>query len=180
MDKQEILKKQAAYLWPNQLLYYSEPLPLERGEDMYVWDVEGEKYLDFFGGILTNSVGHNNQVVNQYIKDQVDNLLHTSTLYPHENQVTLAESLAEITRRVKHFLLWFIRHGCRLNSRDHRPDLYRKPRNSGFKARLQRQITHGNVTHWTASLENRSGACGLYPPCALPLLLSLPIKDALS
>lgn len=97
MDKQEILKKQAAYLWPNQLLYYSEPLPLERGEDIYVWDVEGEKYLDFFGGILTTSVGHNNPVVNQYIKDQVDNLLHTSTLYPHENQVTLAESLAEIT-----------------------------------------------------------------------------------
>ena len=97
MDKQEILKKQAAYLWPNQLLYYSEPLPLERGEDMYVWDVEGEKYLDFFGGILTTSVGHNNPVVNQYIKDQVDNLLHTSTLYPHENQVTFAESLADIT-----------------------------------------------------------------------------------
>ena len=97
MDKGEILKKQKEYLWPNQLLYYNEPLPLERGEDMYVWDVDGFKYLDFFGGILTTSVGHNNPIVNRYINDQVDNLLHTSTLYPHANQVTLAEMLAEIT-----------------------------------------------------------------------------------
>jgi 4-aminobutyrate aminotransferase len=97
MDKGEILSKQKAYLWPNQLLYYAEPLPLERGQDMYIWDVDGKKYLDFFGGILTTSVGHNNPVVNRYITDQVEKLLHTSTLYPHANQVTLAESLAEIT-----------------------------------------------------------------------------------
>jgi 4-aminobutyrate aminotransferase len=97
MDKAEILAKQKEYLWPNQLLYYTEPLPLERGEDMYVWDADGEKYLDFFGGILTTSVGHNNPTVNQRIKDQVDKLLHSSTLYPHENQVELAVELAEIT-----------------------------------------------------------------------------------
>jgi 4-aminobutyrate aminotransferase len=97
MKKEQILIKQKRYLWPNQLLYYSEPLPLERGEDMYIWDVDGGKYLDFFGGILTTSVGHNNPAVNQCIKEQVDKLLHSSTLYPHENQVMLAEGLAEIT-----------------------------------------------------------------------------------
>ena len=67
MDQKEIMDKQRAYMWPNQLLYYSDPLPIERGEDMYVWDVEGNKYLDFFAGILTTSVGHNNQHVNQRI-----------------------------------------------------------------------------------------------------------------
>ena len=64
---------------------------------MYVWDSDGNKHLDFFAGILTTSVGHNNQAVNQRIKDQVDQLLHTSTLYPNKTHVDLAESLAEIT-----------------------------------------------------------------------------------
>ena len=94
---QAILEKQKKYLWPNHLLYYTEPLPLERGEGMYVWDVEGKKYLDFFAGILTTSVGHNNPKVNTRIKEQIDKLLHTSTLYPNENHVNLGEELAKIT-----------------------------------------------------------------------------------
>jgi 4-aminobutyrate aminotransferase len=95
--RDEILAKQQKHLWSNHLLYYSDPLPLDHGEDMYVWDVEGNKYLDFFAGILTTSVGHNNPVVKKHIHAQVDKLLHTSTLYPHETHVTYAEKLAEIT-----------------------------------------------------------------------------------
>ncbi|MCG3212410.1 MAG: Isoleucine 2-epimerase [Anaerolineae bacterium] len=97
MKTQEILEKQKRHLWPNHILYYSTPLPLEKGEGMYVWDVEGNKYLDFFAGILTTSVGHNNPTVNQHIQEQAGKLLHTSTLYPNEAHVTLAENLAEIT-----------------------------------------------------------------------------------
>ena len=95
--REQILEKQRKHLWPNHILYYSDPLPLERGEDMYVWDVEGKKYLDFFAGILTTSVGHNNPTVKKHINDQVDKLLHTSTLYPNETHVALAEQMAEIT-----------------------------------------------------------------------------------
>ena len=97
MNTTEILEKQRQHLWPNHILYYEDPLPLARGEGMYVWDTDGNKYLDFFAGILTTSVGHNNQVVNTRIKEQVDKLLHTSTLYPNETHVELAASLAEIT-----------------------------------------------------------------------------------
>ncbi len=97
MDRQAILERQRRHLWPNHILYYTEPLPLERGEGLYVWDVEGNRYLDFFGGILTTSVGHNNPRVTQRIHEQVDKILHTSTLYPHENHVALAEKLAAIT-----------------------------------------------------------------------------------
>lgn len=98
MDKKAaILAKQRKHLWPNHLLYYTEPLPLERGDGMYVWDVEGNRYLDFFAGILTTSVGHNNPTVNRRVHEQVDKMLHTSTLYPNEAHVNLAESLAEIT-----------------------------------------------------------------------------------
>ncbi len=94
---EQILEKQRKYLWPNHILYYNEPLPLDRGEGMYVWDVEGNKYLDFFAGILTTSVGYNNPTVNERIKKQADKILHTSTLYPNEAHVNLAESLAQIT-----------------------------------------------------------------------------------
>lgn len=97
MDKATILAKQRQYLWPNHLLYYTEPLPLERGDGLYVWDVEGKKYLDFFAGILTTSVGHRHPKVVERIKAQVDKIIHTSTVYPHENHVTLAEKLAHLT-----------------------------------------------------------------------------------
>lgn len=97
MDKATILAKQREYLWPNYLLYYTEPLPLTRGDGLYVWDVEGKRYLDFFGGILTVSVGHCHPKVNARIKEQVDKIVHTSTVYPHENSVLLAEKLAQIT-----------------------------------------------------------------------------------
>src|SRR2546422_9640709 len=63
----------------------------------YVWDLEGKKYLDFFGGILTVSVGHANPKVTGNIKAQMDRLQHTSTLYPNEAIVALAAKLAHIT-----------------------------------------------------------------------------------
>lgn len=97
MNNQQILELQKKHLWPNHLLYYTDHLPLERGDGMYVWDADGNKYLDFFAGILTTSVGHNNQTVNRHIKEQVDKMLHTSTLYPNGAHVELAAALAEIT-----------------------------------------------------------------------------------
>ena len=96
MNQQEINQKQAQFLWQNHLLYYTEPLPLERGEGLYMWDVAGNRYLDFFAGILTTSVGHNNPTVNKRVHEQVDKLVHTSTLYPHQNNVELAERIAGI------------------------------------------------------------------------------------
>jgi alanine-glyoxylate transaminase / (R)-3-amino-2-methylpropionate-pyruvate transaminase len=95
--KAEILAKQQQYLWPNHILYYTEPLPLERGEGVNVWDVEGKQYLDFFGGILTTSVGHNRPEVNRAVQEQTEKMIHSSTLYPNEAHVNLAEKMAQIT-----------------------------------------------------------------------------------
>jgi len=97
VDTQTILEKQQQYLWPSHLTYYSQPLPFARGEGMHLYDVEGKKYLDFFGGILTVSVGHCHPKVTEALTRQVQTLVHTSTLYPHENHVNLAEKLAELT-----------------------------------------------------------------------------------
>jgi len=94
-NKQELLDKQQKYLFPNHLLYYSEPLPLDHGEGMYVWDVAGEKYLDFFAGILTTSVGHSHPQVNEAVREQTEKLIHSSTLYPNEAHILLAERFAQ-------------------------------------------------------------------------------------
>jgi len=96
MKKQEILDKQRKYLWPNHLLYYKEPVPLDRGEGLYVWDVDGNKYLDFFAGILTTIAGHNHPKVIKRVQEQIGKIIHTSTLYPNENHVKLAEKIAQI------------------------------------------------------------------------------------
>jgi 4-aminobutyrate aminotransferase len=97
MTHDEVVKKHEDYLFPCVTHYYTKPLVADRGSMQYIWDIEGNRYLDFFGGILTISVGHCNPKVTSKIKAQVDRLQHTSTLYPNEHIVALAEKLAEIT-----------------------------------------------------------------------------------
>ena len=94
---EDVVRKHKEYLWPAVTNYYQQPLVADRGQMQYVWDLEGKKYLDFFGGILTVSVGHANPKVTGKIKAQMDRLQHTSTLYPNEAIVALAEKLAQIT-----------------------------------------------------------------------------------
>jgi 4-aminobutyrate aminotransferase len=93
----EVIAKHKQYLWPAVANYYAKPLVADRGSMQYLWDLEGKKYLDFFGGIVTVGVGHCNPKVTSKIKAQVDRLQHTSTLFPNEHIVALAEKLAQIT-----------------------------------------------------------------------------------
>ncbi len=76
---------------------YAEPISIERGQGSYVWDVEGNRYLDFFGGVLTTMVGHNNPAVTAAIGEQASKVLHTSTLYLCEPMIQLAEEIAAIS-----------------------------------------------------------------------------------
>jgi len=93
----EVMRKHREYLWPAVTNLYQQPLVADRAHMQYVWDLEGRKYLDFFGGILTLSVGHTNPKVTAAVKTQVDRLQHASTLYPNEAIVELAEKVAQIT-----------------------------------------------------------------------------------
>ncbi len=95
--RDETIRKHRDYLFPSVANYYKEPLVIDHGKGSYLFDSDGKKYLDFFGGILTVSVGHCNPKVTEKINEQVNKLQHTSTLYPNENIVNLAEKLAQIT-----------------------------------------------------------------------------------
>ncbi len=73
------------------------PLVAERAKDQYIWDIDGVRYLDFFGGILTVSVGHCNDEITERTMAQLQKLQHTSTIYVNESMVALAEKVAELT-----------------------------------------------------------------------------------
>jgi 4-aminobutyrate aminotransferase-like enzyme len=94
---EEVVRKHKEYIWPAVTNFYQQPLVADRASMQHVWDVEGRKYLDFFGGILTVSVGHANPRITGPVKAQVDRLQHLSTLYPNEAIVALAEKVAQIT-----------------------------------------------------------------------------------
>ena len=97
MTREEIVKKQKEYIFPSVTNYFADPLPMARGSMQHIWDVEGRKYLDFFGGIVTVGVGHCNPRVTEKMKAQMDKLQHCSTLFPTEPMVALAEKIAKIT-----------------------------------------------------------------------------------
>jgi 4-aminobutyrate aminotransferase len=75
--------------------YYAEPIAIERGAGSYVWDLDGTRYLDFFGGVLTTMIGHDHPAVTAAIRDQAEKVLHTSTLYLSEPMIEFAEMVAE-------------------------------------------------------------------------------------
>lgn len=95
--RSEIIRKQQQYVYPAVANYFAEAVPMERGEMQYIWDVDGKRYLDFFGGIVTVGVGHANPRITGPVKAQMDKLGHTSTLYPNATMVALAEKIAQIT-----------------------------------------------------------------------------------
>ena len=96
MNKQEIIDKQKKYLFSCVATYYDQPLVVDHAKDHYVYDADGKEFLDFFGGILTVSVGHCNERVTKAVDEQTHKLQHMSTLYANEPQVQLAEKLAQI------------------------------------------------------------------------------------
>ena len=67
MNKQEIIEKQKKYLFSCVSTYYDEPLVIDHAKGHSVFDADGKEYLDFFGGILTVSVGHDNETVTKAI-----------------------------------------------------------------------------------------------------------------
>ena len=73
---------------------YSSTFVAERAENAEVWDVEGNRYIDFCGGIGCQNVGHRDQRVVAAIKDQLDRLTHTCfQVTPYESYIKLAERL---------------------------------------------------------------------------------------
>lgn len=93
-----IMERYRKVMFPAAVPYHGDkPLVADRAKDQYIWDVDGKRYLDFFGGILTVSVGHCNDEISERTMAQLRKLQHTSTIYVNESMVKLAEKVAELT-----------------------------------------------------------------------------------
>ena len=77
--------------------YYAEPIDLDRGDGSWVYSADGTRYLDFFGGVLTTMIGHDNPDVTAAVQAQAAKVMHTSTLYLNEPMIELAETIAKLS-----------------------------------------------------------------------------------
>jgi 4-aminobutyrate aminotransferase len=98
MSADDLLARHRAVLPSWQLLYYDEPLEIVSGKGCRVTDAQGRSYLDFFGGVLTNSLGYDVPEVREAVERQLrTGVVHTSTLYLIRAQVELAEKIARLS-----------------------------------------------------------------------------------
>jgi 4-aminobutyrate aminotransferase len=93
----DLLGRHKAVLPDWLALYYDNPLEITHGEGRHVWDAEGNKYLDFFGGILTTMTAHALPEVTKAVSEQAGRILHSSTLYLNRPMVELAERVAQLS-----------------------------------------------------------------------------------
>jgi acetylornithine/N-succinyldiaminopimelate aminotransferase len=87
---QEIVDREQKYLLNTYARY---PLAIARGKGVYVYDVDGKRYLDFLTGLGVNALGHAHPRIVKVIRDQAAKIIHVSNLYYNEYQGLLAEKL---------------------------------------------------------------------------------------
>jgi alanine-glyoxylate transaminase/(R)-3-amino-2-methylpropionate-pyruvate transaminase len=95
MNSSDVRQKHNEFLFGTSN-YYEQPIVLTEGRGSRLKDLDGNTYLDFFGGILTVSVGHANETVNAAVIQQIQRLGHVSTLFPTLPIVELAEKLVSL------------------------------------------------------------------------------------
>lgn len=75
--------------------YNRFPMVLDHGDDAYLYETDGTKYLDFAAGIAVFAFGYNNKAYNDALKGQIDKLIHTSNLYYNEPSIHAAKLFCE-------------------------------------------------------------------------------------
>jgi len=84
---------------------------MSHGRGAQVWDVDGNRFLDFAAGIAVCSTGHSHPGVVQAIKDAADQFIHISSDYWHEGQVKLAERMQELAPMKEPVMSFFAQSG---------------------------------------------------------------------
>ena len=77
--------------------YNRYPIVWDRGDGMYLYDIEGKKYLDFVSGIGVFALGYDNQAYNDALKAQIDKVIHTSNYYYNIPAIDAAKKLKKVS-----------------------------------------------------------------------------------
>lgn len=97
LGRDELRKKRDKYMVPGLKHMLSDSPHFVKGNAQFLYDENGDEYLDMFAGIVTVSVGHCHPKVTEATIEQLKTLQHTSTIFLTQPMVDLAEKLAEIT-----------------------------------------------------------------------------------
>ena len=89
---ENIFDKEEEYLLHT---YKRIPIVISHGEGVYLFSVDGNKYLDFFSGLAVNALGYGNKKVIQAIEEQIEKYVHLSNYYINSSQIELAEKLVK-------------------------------------------------------------------------------------
>ncbi|MFF1821173.1 aspartate aminotransferase family protein [Kribbella sp. NPDC058245] len=96
-------------------LYYEEPIEIVQGSGRRVTDGEGNSYLDFFAGILTNAIGYDIAEISDAVREQLSSgIAHTSTVYLIRKQIELAEQIAKLSG-IENAKVFFANSGTEAN-----------------------------------------------------------------
>ena len=90
------LARRAKVFHPIHAMYYTQPLMLVRGDMQHLYDEQGTRYLDCFGGVTTVSVGHSHPEVGRRVSEQCGVLNHTSSLYLTEPVLDFCQRFSEL------------------------------------------------------------------------------------
>ena len=104
-----LIARDAAVVSPSYPRDY--PFVMSHGRGVEVWDVDGNRYLDFAAGIAVCSTGHCHPEVVQSVKDAADRFLHISSDFWHEGQVRLAERIDELSPMEEPVMSFFAQSG---------------------------------------------------------------------
>ena len=88
--------------------YNRYQIVLDRGEDVYLYDINGKKYLDFTSGIAVFALGYGNEAYNNALKNQIDKLIHTSNYF---YSVPMAEAAMKLTKASQMEKVFFTNSG---------------------------------------------------------------------
>lgn len=80
------------FLFPN---YKRQEVVFEKGKGVYLWDLDGNRYIDFVAGIAVNSLGYSHKRLVKVVSEQAKKLIHVSNLYYIKEQAELARLLSE-------------------------------------------------------------------------------------
>ena len=90
--------------------YNRFPVVLDHGEGVYLYDMEGKKYLDFAAGIAVNALGYHYPGYDEALKEQIDRMIHVSNLYYNQPVIEAGAKLV-LASRMKKSLFHQQRHG---------------------------------------------------------------------
>ena len=100
MNTEQCMEKTEQYVLHT---YNRYKIALEKGKGVYLYDADGKKYLDFAAGIAVFALGYGNEAYNQALKDQIDQVIHTSNLYYNLPLADAAEKLVKASGMDKVF-----------------------------------------------------------------------------